>query len=78
MGAAGPGAPGAGILMVEGVLSETTVWAPLRARRCGTVLVSFWDVIWVTLTLINHVVTVVDTYHLPGRPALPTRHGALH
>lgn len=78
VGAARADAPGAITLVLERVLSEATVWGPLRAWWHGTVLVSFWDIIRVTLDLIDHVVTVVDTDHLPGGPPLPTRHGALH
>lgn len=77
MGAARAEAPGVITLIWGGVLGQATVWDPLRARRHGTVLVGFWDIIWVAFTLINHMVTVVDTYHLPGRPTLPTRHRTL-
>lgn len=78
VGAAGADAPGAIILILERVLSEATIRGPLRAWWHGTVLVGFRDMIWVTLALINHMVAVVDTDHLPGRPTLPTRCGALH
>lgn len=77
MGAARAEAPGVIVLILERVLSQATVWGPLRAWWHGTVLVAFWDIIWVTFTLINHMVTVVDTYHLPGCSPLPTCHRTL-
>lgn len=76
VGAARATAPGTIILVLERMLSEASVWRPPRARGHGTLLVSFWDIVWVALTRVDHVVTVIDTHHLPSRPTLSTRHGA--
>lgn len=76
MGAARAVTPGTEVLVLKWV-SKASAWVPLRAWWHGTVLVSLWDIIWVTLTPINHVVAVVDTHHLSGCLTLPTSHGTL-
>lgn len=77
VGAARAAAPGTIILVLERMLSEASVWRPPRAWGHGTLLVSFWDIVWVALTRVDHVVTIIDTHHLPSRPTLSARHGAL-
>lgn len=74
VGAARAVNPGMEVLVLIWV-NNASAWDPLRTWCHGTVLVGLWDIIWVTLTPINHVVAVVDTHHLAGCLTLPTSHG---
>lgn len=76
MGAARAVTPGTEVLILIWV-NQASAWDPLRAWWHGTVLFSLGDIIWVTLTPINHVVAVVDTHHLTGCLTLPASHGTL-